>query len=184
MGLERSDTLRERFELAGDGALITAAMFSAFTSIALLLSAPFEQSEVPVAVQLMSAVAVFVPGVAGPVVAWLMHGRRISLVAVLGAMAGVPVAGVVLLAFALLTFVLGWIVSPISRADYAGPLAGVGLLTIGFFVLVGRLVIAAVRDLASKGPSRRALAIARVLSAVVVTAFSAAIVFLAFPRRG
>lgn len=184
MTSEQSGARRERFELAGDAALITAATLAVLTSIVLLMSAGVGDREVPVAIQIASAAAVLFGGIAGPVIAWLMHRRRISVPAVVGALVGGPVAGVVFGVFVAFSTVLGWAISPISDAEYAGPLAAASVVAAAFVALVVWLAIDAVRDCAQDRREHRSLDIVRMLSTLIITLYSSVIVVLAFGKPG
>ncbi len=184
MPSETSAARRERLELASDAALITAATLAALTSIVLLISAGVGDREVPVAIQIASALAALLGGVAGPVVAWLMHHRRVSLAAVFGALIGMPVAGAVFWVFVGLSAILGWVISPISDAEYAGPLAAAAIVAAAFAALVVWLVIDAVRDYAPNRRDHRTLDVVRLVSTVIVAAYSTVIVVLAFGGTG
>lgn len=184
MASERSATRRERFELAGDAALITAATLAVLTSIVLLISAGVGDREVPVAIQIASAVAALLGGVAGPAAAWLMHRRRIGLPAVLGALVGAPVSGVAFGFFVAFSAVLGWAISPINDADYAGPLAAAVLVAVALVAVVVWLVIDAARDYASSRREHVPLDIVRILSMFIVASYSSVIIFLAFGEAG
>jgi hypothetical protein len=171
---------RERLELAGDGALTTAATFAVLTAIVLLVAQGVGNREVPVALQILSAAAMLLGGVGGPVIAWLIHDRRISLPAVVGAILGAPAAGAVFFVFVALSTAIGWAISPLWDAEYAGPLAGAILVTVAFFVLVIWLVTDAVRDLAPSRRTHARLDTVRLIAAGLVAAFSAAVMVLAF----
>lgn len=184
MASEGSTSTRERFELAGDAALITAATLAILTSIVLLISAGVGDREVPVAIQIASAVAALLGGVVGPVTAWLMHRRRIGLPAAIGAVVGVPAAGVVFGVFIAFSAVLGWAISPLSDADYAGPLAAAVLVAVALVALAVWLVIDAVRDYARDSREHASLDIVRILATFIIAAYSSVIIFLAFGEVG
>jgi hypothetical protein len=184
MASERSSAKRERFELAGDAAVVTAAVLAVLTSIVLLVSAGVGDREVPVAIQLASALAVLLGGIAGPVVAWLMHGRRITLPAVLGGIVGAAVSGAAFAVFVAFSTALGWVLSPLTDAEWAGPLAGLVLVAVAFVVLVVWLLFDAVRDYARPRRRHRSLDILRILSTIVIATYSVVITVLAFAGPG
>lgn len=174
------DAGRESFELAGDGALFTAASLAVLTSIVLLVTEVGAAGQEPsMAVQFASALVVFLGTVAGPVAAWLMHRRRISLPAVLGAFLGVPAAGAVFALFVGFSAALGWAISPLSDAEWAGPLVGAIVVTAGFFALVAWLVVDAARDRSADPPEHHSLDVARIVSAIVATTYTAVIAVVA-----
>lgn len=180
MTAEVETNRRERLELAGDGALITAATFALLTSIVLLIAQGFGDREVPVAVQILSAVAVLLAGVGGPLITWLLHDRRISLPAIVGAIVGSGATGGVFFAFVALSTGIGWAIAPLWDAEYAGPLAGAIIVTVAFFVLVIWLVVDAIRDLAPGRRTHSRLDTTRLIAAAAVVAYSAVIAVVSF----
>ncbi len=138
---------RERLELAGDGCLVTAAIFGLLVALLLATVAMIGgQGDAPVAVQIASALIIPAGGIGGPVLVWLLHGRRISLLAVAGGAVGAFAAGLLSASAALLSWPLAWLLSPVSRSQFAGPIALLVIIATAFVALAAWLVIDAVRD--------------------------------------
>jgi hypothetical protein len=122
---------------------------------------------------LLSAVLGLAVMILGPLVAWRLHGRRLTWIAVLGAViggfVGTNVAGMlVMLVFA----PLGWLVSWAGGSEIAGLIVMVVVLGVAFVALAVWLVADGVRDLS---PSRREhprLDVLRVSSAAVLVVFA------------
>ncbi len=184
MARKMSPEKRAMFVLAADGAVITAATFALLTGIALLLAQAVGDREVPVGLQVASGLAVLLGGVAGPALAWFMHGRRITLPAILGALLAGPVVGAAFFLFLALSQVLGWIISPISDAEGAGPLVLAALVALDFVYVMAWLLVDGARDLRADPPTHKKLDIARILAVVVLVAYSAIVVVLALGEAG
>lgn len=161
---------RDHVDLAFDSVLFTMGLFALVTSAELGLTALLGDTALPGWLQFVSSMLVLATGVAGPVLAWLLHGRRLTVLAVLGAFVGGAAAGIVALSSQWLSIPLTWLVSPITTADSSGPIA---LLTVlGAVVIAGMvwLLVDAARDAV---PSRRAhllIDMLRVASVVAIVA--------------
>jgi hypothetical protein len=170
---------RERYELAGDGALVTAGTLSALTGIVLLITGVIIQGSVPVWIELASSAAVLVGSVAGPVIAWLLHGRRITVPAAVGALLGLPVTGIVFFGFVAFSTALGWALKGLNDADWFGPLVAAGLVSVAAIGGVAWLVADGIRD---RAPSRREhlrVDRARFAAAAAVVAYSTVVIMYA-----
>jgi len=135
-----------RAVLAGDGCLLTAGASSLLYPVALALDPRLHSW----------GVWFFVLGgfVVGPLVAWILHGRRVGLRATLGAVAGYAAAGVTIGVLAVLTVV------------------GAGVAVLASVVALVWLDVDAARDLS---PARRRhvrLDIARLVATATIVASS------------
>jgi drug/metabolite transporter (DMT)-like permease len=85
----KSVVTKERGALAGDACLVTAAAFGLVTdALALTFMPEGEPPEDMTWVQLFSALFSLAVVIVGPLVAWRLHGRRLTWMAVLGAVMG------------------------------------------------------------------------------------------------
>lgn len=148
----RTSPRGEWLELVGDGALTTAGTMGLLTGIVLLVTGVIVRGGVPVWMEAGSGILVLLGYAAGPVVAWLVRGRKITLAAAGGALVSAPVTAALFFAFVLLSTALGWLLQGINDAEWFGPLVGAALVEIGFLGLCVWLVADAVRD---RAPSRR-----------------------------
>lgn len=183
MTSERSAARRELFELAGDAGLIAAAVLAGLTALVLLIARAAGDGDLPVVLQAASAAAVLLGVTAGPAAAWIMHRRPVTLPAALGALLGVPLAGAVFGLVVALSTALGWALSPLTQAEYAGPLAAGALVAADFVGLIVWLVIDAFRDARGRR-QHHSLNVARAVSAAVVGTFSATIIVLSLGPMG
>jgi drug/metabolite transporter (DMT)-like permease len=154
---------RERALLAGDGVLLTATVFGLALGGAGLLAAP-DGAEPAAWVQVLSVVLSLGAVIAGPIAAWVLHGRRVTWIATLGAVIGGMLAGVVVQAVALLSWLLGLILSPLTNAEYAGPLAVAAVIVAAFVALVVWLVADSARDLRREPREHARLDVVRLVS--------------------
>lgn len=175
---------RTALVLAADGAAISAAVFALAIAAALLVAQAVGDREVPVGLQIASGVITWLAGIAGPLLVWRMHRRRITLPAVLGALLGAPVAAAVFFLFVALSTALGWVISPISDAEGAGPLVAGSLVGLAFVVLLIWLAADAARDLRATSPANRTLDVARLLAAASIAVYSVIVVLLALGEAG
>jgi hypothetical protein len=154
MASMRTIVTRERLSLIGDALIMTAAAFSVIMGFSVLLVAPTGTPEpdmgwaTAVSSLLSMSVVVVVP-----LLVWLMHGRRLSGMAVLGGLAGAFSTGIVFMGIAALSALLGLLVSPLTDSEFAGPIAMLVIVSAAFVALGLWLVADAIRDLA---PARRA----------------------------
>lgn len=141
--------------LAGDAALLTAALFGAGTGVFALAVAPTggADQDVPWVWQLLSVVLMVGAVVVGPVSAWILHGRRLSWAAVIGGVLGGFLASMLLGAATMLLVGVGVTVSAITGSELAGPITTLALAGLVLLALAVWLARDAVRDLA---PERRA----------------------------
>ena len=120
--------------------------------------------------------------IVGPLSAWLLHGRRVSWVAVLGAVLGVVVAVIVLVPLTLLAVFVGTAVAPLASWEFAGPVAILAVVAAAFVALTVTLDVDAARDLVPTRRAHRRLDIARIVATVALIAFVAVSVWLGFAK--
>lgn len=173
-----------RVELAGDAGLITAGTFGLFTGLSLAifslggLTPLGTPPKTPLEMSLMAAVAILslAGTVVGPALTWVLHGRRIDRTAVLSAMAGYFVGGIVGgITFMLLVAVASLAAKPFTSWEFAGPVAAAAIVAVAMLAFVVWLDVGAVRDLS---PSRREhvrLDVARLVSTTVIVVFAAVV---------
>ncbi len=167
---------RERAALAGDACLVTAAAFGVVTGVTGLVVAPeVEPAEGMEWASALAAVLSLATAVAGPVVAWLLHGRRLTWIAVLGGVIGGGLAGGVVMAVSLVAMLFGLVASFFTDSEFAGPLIVLGLVAAAFLALVGWLVVDAVRDLAPSRRDHTRIDVVRLVSALVLAIFAAGV---------
>lgn len=138
---------RERLTLAGDALLLTAATFAAVTGL-LALAVGAGPTDGNRWVEGLSAVFSLGSVIAGPIIAWRLHGRRITRPALLGGVLGVPGGALLTGPFLGLFAGLGMLVSLVTGSEVAGPATVLGLAGLGLAFLTGWLVRDGVRDLA------------------------------------
>ncbi|HZW45422.1 MAG TPA: hypothetical protein VFF32_13735 [Dermatophilaceae bacterium] len=144
-----------------------------------MLPRPIELADPPedkTWVQLFSALFSLAVVIVGPLVAWRLHGRRLTCMAVLGAVVGGFVLGNVVGMLAMLVLVpLVWLVTSVSGSEIAGLIVVVVLVGGAFVALLVWLVVDGVGDLS---PSRREhprLDVVRFISVAVLVVFAIAV---------
>lgn len=166
--------------LAADACLLTAASFSAFTMIALLVLAMVGSLGQPgIAEQLVSVVLMIAGGVIGPVAAWRLHGRVIDRWTVLGGLLGVVAGGVATVMLALLASGARALSSGIAGNEFAGLIALGAIIGIGFVALLVSLDFDAVRDLAPARRTHTPIDVARIGATVALLAMAGVIAVIA-----
>lgn len=174
-----------RVELAGDAFLITAGTFGLFTALSLAIFSLAGLSPLgtpPKTVRetaLMAVVSVLslAGTVAGPVLAWVLHGRRIDPTAVSSALAGFLVGGGAIWAVLMLLVAVASLVAKLFTSwEFAGPVVALAIVSAAAVALVVWLDVGAVRDLSSSRREHVRLDVARLASTVVVVAFAAVVV--------
>lgn len=172
-------------EVAGDGALLTAATSGLATGVALLITEVLMQGGIPPWIEVITGILVPLGGLAGPVIAWRVHGRAINVTAVFGALLALPLTGVLFFAFVLVATALGWALSSVNDAEWFGPLIGAVIVMAAFVGMCVWLVVDAIRDRASVTSSHRRVDTARLVAATVVIVYSGAVVaFSLTPDNG
>jgi hypothetical protein len=164
---------RERMELVGDALLMTAATFSVTMGLTAIIVAPSGTPEPGMEwATALSSILSLVVVVAIPVLVWLMHGRRLSGMAVLGGLVGGFSAGVLFMGFVAMSAVLGFLVSPFTDSEFAGPIAMLVVVSAALVGLVLWLAAGAIRDLAPGRRHQRRIDVLRLLSTAILIVFS------------
>lgn len=178
-----SGTKRVTLGLAGDGLLVTSALFGVLTAMMLSLVNVLPKDSVWIGV--LAFVLMVAGAIAGPVIAWRLHERRIDGAAVLGGVIGYGVAGPVFMLAAAFAGALGWLLSPISKSEFAGPIALLIIVSAAYLGCIVWLVAEAVRDLASKERRHERIDWARLAAAAVLVLFAVGVTALALrPGEG
>jgi len=168
--------------LAGDGFLLTAGTVT--VGLALLFGSEALFTDGGVAFEFGSSLVLFLSGLAGVVVAWLSHGRRINVAAVVGGLAGWAVGGLVIPLVAGVSFLLGLPLKLVTDNEYAGPLAMLVLISIGTAALIVWLLVDAIRDMAPANRMHFRLDVARIGAAVAFIVLVGVSVYLVFAQPG
>lgn len=180
-GQETTLSKRDHALLIGDGFLITAAVASVGIGISFGLS-ELQSVLGDIAIAVGSGLLMWASGVAGVVVAWLLHGRRIDGPVVIGGLAGAVAGGFAVPALAAVSYLLGLPLGLVTDSEFAGPLALLVLIAIAVAVLVAWLVADAVRDLAGARRAHVRLDVARIAAATALLVLVAVSVYLVFAQ--
>jgi len=121
-----------RLTLAGDACLVSAAAFGAVIGAEFLL---IGHAEPPAWIAIPASVLTLGSVLVGPALAWLLRGRRLTWWGVLGALVAsvAVVLGTQALVFAAMG--LAWLLTPITSAELAGPIALLALASLGFLAI-------------------------------------------------
>jgi len=182
---DESDEARSaRGRLAGDACLITAGAFGLLTAVAggLVLGGvlpPVGSGPPTVAGALMASVLLILSlggVVVGPVAAWLLHGRRIDVAAVVGAGAGIVGGILAVQGLVLLAMLSSEATRLVANGELLGPLAVLVLVGLGFVALMVWQDIDAVRDLSAARGEHRRLDIIRIVCTILFVVFAATVI--------
>lgn len=188
MASETTVSKRDHVEIALDACLMTAGLFAIVASIALgivaLAGGPSVPTWLQVIGQLFGSVLILGVGVGGPVLTWRLYERRFSPVAILGAILGAGAVGLLTASAAFLSVPLAWIVSPISKSEFAGPITLLGIMVIAFAGAMVWLLFDAARDAAPARRSHARLDVVRLTAAVAIVVFSAVVGLISVMRPG
>lgn len=177
--------LRRRMELACDTCLLTAGAFGLLTALSFAVFSLAGLSPLGATPEsgweMLLMAVVWILGVSGmivgPVLTWILHGRRIDRTAVLSALAGFFLGGnVIWVVFMLVAAAAGLLMKPFTSWEFAGPVAGAAFVAAALVALTVWLDVDAVRDFS---PSRREhlrLDVARLASTVVIVVFAAVVI--------
>ena len=167
-------TLKEgsRAVLASDAGLLTAAALGVVVALAVVLGTGSHASNVAGIIGV--AAGVF----GGPLLAWMLHGRRVDGTANLGAFAGYLAGGAVVFAVMMLADGVGALVMEIGLSATKGPgaVAVTIAIALAFLAAVIWLDIDAARDLSAQRRRHVRLDIARLVATVVYAAFAAGVI--------
>ncbi|MFN8126323.1 MAG: hypothetical protein U0R64_07445 [Candidatus Nanopelagicales bacterium] len=165
----------QHLAILGDAFLMTSAAFAGVIGTSSLVidptgTLPPDKEWVAALSSLLSLAVVVVV----PIGVWLLHGRRLSIMAVLGGVLGAASTAVVFFGFVALSMLLGFAVSPVWDVEYAGPLLMLIVVATACVAWVIWLVVGAVRDLANRRDHPRIDAL-RILSTVVLVVYTAGV---------
>lgn len=159
---------RERALLYGDAFLLSAGMVAVGLSGSALLAAA--RGLIPDAVLgLGSGFLLNASGVAGVLLAWRLHGRGITLDAVVGALVGAAAGALTIPLAAGLSYLLGLPLRLVTESEFAGPLALLALLAAAVLALMVWLLVDALRDLSTGAPRHRHLDWLRIVASSAFT---------------
>jgi hypothetical protein len=153
MASARTFKLGPRALLAGDGGLLTTAVFAVVLGASLLWAS--------------GATIGFAVTALAPLLAWWLHGRRVDGTATLGAILGFIAGGVVVFAALALGLPFGMSGTNIPGAVWVG----VAVVAAAYLVAIVRLDVDALRDLSPQRRTHVWLDILRLLATVVYVAF-------------
>lgn len=150
-GLVRSESAL----LAGDAALVTAALFGAGTGLVALTVVPTGAADQDVGwgLQVLSFALMLGAVIGGPVIAWTLHGRRLTWPAAIGGILGGFLSSTVLGVAMMVVVGVGMAVSALTGSEVAGPITMLVVAGLVMVALAVWLVRDAVHDLT---PARRA----------------------------
>lgn len=169
--------------VAGDAFLFTAALFALVTALVggIMSFGGMVGPDGPVGAlgAVVSATGSFlmvVCVVAGPVVAWRLHGRDFSNNSIAGIAVGVVVSAVAVVggSFALTGIAMG--IGALTGNEFGGLIVVLAVLVVAALVIIVRLDIDAVRDMSPERNEHRRLDILRLASTGVLALFTAGIV--------
>lgn len=106
----------------------------------------------------------------GPAAAWWLHHRRPSWAALVGAVTGMLSVAAIVLSLALIGTAIGWLLSPVTTSELAGPIAMLVIVGTVFLAAVAATVGASVRSVRLRTFGR--LAIARILGLGLLLAYA------------
>ena len=156
----------DRLMLVADACVFSAAAFGLILGTsALAMGLHFENA--PDWLSAVVGFASLATIAVGPTVAWLLRQRRVTWAAVIGAVLGGGLVGVVIPALAIIGTALGWLLSPFTQAELAGPIAMLVLVGIAFVLVIVACLAVAIADL--RAGHRTPLDLVR-LSAVAILA--------------
>jgi hypothetical protein len=153
MASARTFKLGPRALLAGDGGLLTTAVFAVVLGASLLWAS--------------GATVGFAVTALAPLLAWWLHGRHVDGTATLGAILGFIAGGVAVFAALALGLPFGQSGTNIPGAVWVG----VAVVAAAYLVAIARLDVDALRDLSPQRRTHVWLDILRLLATVVYVAF-------------
>lgn len=182
---ETTVSKREHALLIGDGWLLTAGTMSvAMALMFAFMAIPGVEQGPDLVSALVSNVLLLAGGVGGVVITWLLHGRRITLITVIGGLLGTAAGGVLVPIAAGLSFLLGFPLKLFTDWEFAGPVAMLVLLSAALLALTGWLLVDGLRDLGAARRTHVRLDIARIVAAVAFVLLAAVCVYLIFAQPG
>jgi hypothetical protein len=177
--------------VSGDAFLFAAALFALVMAVvgAIMSLGGLIGSDGPVGVlgvvlsgtgSLLGIAAV----VAGPVVAWRLHGRDFSSTSIAGIILGIVVSGVLFAAgfFAVVGVATG--IGALAGNEFVGLGVAAAILVVGFLVVVVRLDIDAARDMAPERNAHRRLDVLRFVATGVLAVYAIGVVVAVLMNPG
>lgn len=178
---------RDRLRLIADGSLITAGAFALMMGAAFGLQAlgvaPLGEpqgSGVGYALSTMSWLLQVGGFIAGPAIAWLLHGWRFNRSSVISLAIGYLVGGVFVVPVVMAGALLDWVVQLVANVEFIGAIVYLALLVLAFLTIVVWLDADAVRNLRLPERTHVALDIVRLVSTAAVAVFAGVVVALVF----
>jgi len=155
--------------LAGDAALLTAALVGAGTAGTVALILPNEDAgqQIGWPLQVLPLLLLYGPVVACPLIAWFLHKRHLTWSAAIGGVAGGVLAWVVLAIVSLVAAGVGGAASTVTGSDLAAPIVTLVVSGLGLLALATWLAGDAVADLSHDCRAHLRLDVVR-LAAVLV----------------
>ncbi len=180
MSSEPTSSWRSSASLVGDACLLTAASFAVPAMLGglvivtgLLKVTPEGPASDPLSMVLALLVNAALPlfFLAGPVAAWMLHGRGIRLAAVLGGIAGLVASALVIGGFFAAMLAAGAAISRLTASQFTLPVIVLMLASLGLLAAALGLDVEAVRDVAHTPVLHERLDIARLVATGVLVLF-------------
>ena len=165
MTSDQSRSLGDQLDLVFDACVITMGLFSLVTAAELGVTAALGGAALPGWLEFFSSGLVLATAIGGPILAWWLHGRRFTWMALLGGFLGALIVGALALSSQWVAIPLTWLISPVSTADSAGPIALLTVLGAVVIVVIVWQLVDAVRDIF---PARRVHVVLDILRVVSV----------------
>jgi hypothetical protein len=172
---------RDDAALVGDAAIMTGALNALLMGLVMLVTEVlFDSTMVPSWIEALSGIFFNGGAVAGPVIAWLLAGRKITVSAVVGGFLGVGIAAAVFGVLAGLVFVLRRFIGGVMP-DFPLELVIVAsLFGLGLAIVAGWLIRDAIKDRKLAEPLHPLRDTVRIASVAVIALYCAVIAVLAF----
>ena len=142
-----------------------------------LLSVLAEEGSPGPAVSIFSGITSTAAIAGAPLAAWLLHGRRLGWT-----------AGLVFQALVAFSMLLGLALSPITDAEFAGPIGLLVLVSVAFALIVVALAVLAIRDLGHNRRMHVGLDVVRLCSLAILAVYAIGALVVALtsedPERG
>jgi drug/metabolite transporter (DMT)-like permease len=190
MSSDTVPTKGSRWALVADGCLMTAAAFSlltlpglVFVALGWMRTGPDGPADtLSVVLSLIVSVLTLLTVVVGPASAWLLHRRRVTAMAVVGAILGAGAAMVVVLGVSTVAAMTGPKSDTFALADLAGVFTVVGALALAAAVAIVAVEVDAIRDLVASPRRHERLDIARIAAVAVILLFAGVALWLGVVR--
>lgn len=157
-----------RLALLSDAFVLSAAGLAVLGGVQLAMAGLL--GAVPVWVEATIGLLATATTLMGPIGTWFLHGRRPTWAAAIGGAAGIGAIAVVVPSLALIGMAIGWVLSPMTDSELAGPIA---MLVVAGVAFVAAVIITTIRVLGSlrlRAVTR--LTIARMVALAVLLAYA------------